>query len=584
MSNTEGGVAWETPGTIDGEGVIVTPTGSLIEGDGYWVNWGAWWTFQFVDETILRFDGTGSGDSIDLYLYVMSGGTDQYTADYEDGTGSTPLLQFRALAGVEYRLVMGSYEPTVTLSDYTLSVDIIELIAPTNDDFTNRATLLLNVDDATVVIGAATVETDEVDLFGSFATTDKSVWYEFVPTFSGFISFDQLDCDDGDSANPVWWVCQGGPAIADLTILHGPRFGPGANHAYEVTSGETYFIRIAIQDDDSILLRTRLRRYDWGPWTEQGNVEQPSGGALYFIGGYSAPDEHLIDWPGDVGDTARGDWYTAEIAALYADLIAGFDGHQETGVVPPAGGSGSFITPATATTSLNFHAHQSAGFEPAGQVSAGAEAQVVAYRTTGVNTYSDTVTQQFEYDTDKLIAMHVEGSWLVQKEIPPDFADAWDGTFSIRAYYPSADDQSMLNDDYQFRDPVTTTTIVDDDTGTFDFDLDESDLAGSTNGFQNSVFFYPRIFSNAPAIKASIGEFNDTQLGLLAVQATFENVDWTFRRPDFRELLVVEGEPTVLTIAPLRLYPRDDDLAVGSGRLYPPPSSRQATRRLTGYL
>lgn len=586
--STAGTDSWAAPGTLDAGTTPPTVVSTLAAADGYWGYYNAWWSLTYPDDTYVTIDTSASTvppsptGFVGAQMYLTTGGTDEYDATYLDGASDggggewdLPKFGFLAEAGVTYKIVLGQYYPDLVddmITAYVLDVTAIPLAPPPNDDLANAQTIRVT-DSGEVLMAAATVEPDEVDLFGEWSFPDeKSVWYRYVAATDGRIGFRVLDGDNGDTSNPLWWLCQG-TDMTDLTIIGFERNG-GAGNSVEVEAGQEYLIRFAVTDDATVMVQWELRHYAWTDWQDNDTTTKSGFALLTMAASGYGPGQATS---GSMSDSARGAWFQSAIDAEYAALQADFDGTDDSFFLPPnSGTSNSPITGVFHET--NAHG-QVIAVGPSVNCDMSDTAQMMSIGTS-VDTFDDTSVLEYESTTGLPIAAHLVLDWGMVKIVGPSIWSDFNGEYGVKVYYPSTADSKILKDEYQSQYAVPMTTVVNGGGGTATVDLDASAFVASESGYEHRVDVYGLMSYSAPVALSSIGSGNDSGLARLRGDVIVDSdlTTFTFQNPRFRQLLVVEEPPPASTIPPRRLWPRDDSL-FGIGRNYPPPNTRQAGHR-----
>lgn len=581
--NTAGGASWATAGTIDSSGTTpATHLSDLSAGPGdpptysYWL---AWWTITMGADTLITLDGSPTtaidADHGDCDMWVYTGPDEasavEYVVDYDSGTNFRPKKTFVAQAGVTYHVVLGTWDDTGNgLVDYIFDVTAETVVPPVNDNIADAIPISLN-DDMTLVVAGATTEPGEDTAVNDW--TYRSVWFTFTPDFTGMLGFDIFTSDSADHTNPEWslWT---GTGYGDLVQVGDYGYGL-TNFHVDVEAGTPYLLRIAPQDEVTNIVEIRLRRLEWGDWIQDPDHTLSSSTSIRSRQNAHTVAQHntTFGWSSNHEPEQRA-WAQAALSAQYADMMAAFNGYDDSWITDATVGSPT--DPLQTTGSHLWTAHQKMTTGGLSNVQGQTDlsqgiCDAVSVRAAS-STYDSFGTVEYESDRGKIVGATL--AILVTTSRGTSSPITISGQYEVKAYVPTLDDFTLLDTPFLTKTIVDLTTISGTTSAVHTLELTEDDFAEADTSLAGVILWCPLHVSDATVVSSNTG--TDSSASVRAdVHVNNADSSWIERPPRYRLIQVVEG--VTGPPPPCHLYPRDDDLGVGTAAIWPPASSQQAS-------
>ncbi len=192
-----------------------------------------WYSFNPVQNMVVKFDTTGSDYGTSVSIYTGSpGALSQVTCTLTQAT-------LNATGGTAYYIMIGAstgYPPPPGTGGGNLVLSVTELVAPANDNFASATSVGALPFSDTVDVGGASTEVNEPQVC---YFSPHTVWYSFTPSQAVAVQVDPSGSTFGDTLVNVYQAF--GPNITDLSFITCGTFGQSV--MFSAQAGVTYYIQ-----------------------------------------------------------------------------------------------------------------------------------------------------------------------------------------------------------------------------------------------------------------------------------------------------------------------------------------------------
>ena len=216
-----------------------------------------WWTFTPTDTGMYSIDTNGSQSPVDdtlLSVYTAGSSThplDEINCDDEGGEGSNSRIELELTANTQYYIRVADFDNAGNLDVGNVHLNVFG--PPANDNIANATNITAVPYTNTVNSNLMTEEPNEIDPSLCGVSTLGSLWWSFTPPVDGNYQIDTFD-SAYPADNTVLSVYTGTfPALNELACNDQSLIGSNSVLTLNLTTTETYYIRVADNGDDASL-------------------------------------------------------------------------------------------------------------------------------------------------------------------------------------------------------------------------------------------------------------------------------------------------------------------------------------------